>query len=106
MTIEQYNELKEYENLLYTASQRNYAMFGSMGKKKRLSELYTEILGKKSNMLGGCGGCALNEMKEIANAYYSYVPPTVEEPKEESKVMIIEEPKVKITKTKKTQKKK
>lgn len=105
MTIEQYNKLKQYETLLYTASQRNYVMFGSIVTKKILSELYTQIFNKKSNMLGGCGGCALNEMKELANAYYSYVPPKVEAQEEEKKEEVqVEEPK--ITKTKKTQKKK
>lgn len=70
MTVEQYEKLKEYEDLLYTSSQRNYVMFGSLEKKKKLSELYTEVFGKKSNMMNSCGSCALREMKALATEYY------------------------------------
>lgn len=70
MTVEQYEKLKEYEGLLYTSSQRNYVMFGSLEKKKKLSELYTEVFGKKSNMMNSCGSCALKEMKALATEYY------------------------------------
>lgn len=71
MTVEQYEKLKEYEDLLYTSSQRNYVMFGSLEKKKKLSELYTEVFNKKSNMMNSCGSCALREMKALATEYYS-----------------------------------
>ena len=70
MTKELYDRLKEYDNLLYTASERNYVMFGSLLSKQKLSELYTEIFNKKSNMLSGCGSCALKEMQALAKAYY------------------------------------
>lgn len=72
MTIELYNQLKKYDNLFYTATQRNYVMFGSIEVKKELSKVYTQLFGKKSNMLSGCGTCALTEMKEIANQYYQF----------------------------------
>jgi hypothetical protein len=70
MTIEQIKVLEEYEDLFYTATERNYVMFGSIQKKKRLSELYTDIIGKKSNMMTGCGRCALREMKELGTIYF------------------------------------
>jgi hypothetical protein len=70
MTIEQYEKLKQYENLLYTSAERNYVMFGSIEVKRELSEIYTEIFGKKSNMLNSCGSCALREMKVLASEYY------------------------------------
>lgn len=72
MTREQYDKLTEYKDLLYTAKERNYVMFGSMDKKRALSALYAEIFEKKSDMLNGCGSCALREMKELAAAYYQF----------------------------------
>ena len=70
MTTEQYEKLKEYTELFYTATERNYVMFGSIPTKKILSEIYTEVFGKKSNMLNSCGTCALREMKALAAEYY------------------------------------
>lgn len=70
MTIEQYEKLKQYEKLLYTSSERNYVMFGSIEVKRELSEIYTEVFNKKSNMLNSCGSCALREMKVLASEYY------------------------------------
>lgn len=70
MTIEQYERLTEYTELFYTATERNYVMFGSIHTKKILSEIYTEVFGKKSNMLNSCGTCALREMKALATEYY------------------------------------
>lgn len=72
MTKEQYDKLTEYKDLLYTAKERNYVMFGSLTKKRELSALYSEIFDKKSNMLNGCGTCALREMKELAAVYYEF----------------------------------
>ena len=63
-------ELAEYEELFYTDTQRNYVMFGSYDKKLRLSDLYTKIFNKKSNMLNSCGSCALSEMKQLGEYYY------------------------------------
>ena len=91
MTVEQYNILKEYENLLYTASQRNYVMFGSVVTKKTLSEIYSEVFNRKSNMMSGCGSCALNEMKLLANEYYEF----------EKSLQAQEETKSKVKKTRK-----
>lgn len=70
MTLEIYEKLKEYEKLLYTSSERNYVMFGSIEVKRELSEIYTEVFNKKSNMLNSCGSCALREMKVLASEYY------------------------------------
>ena len=70
MTTEQYEKLKEYTELFYTATERNYVMFGSIHTKKILSEIYTEVFVKKSNMLNSCGTCALREMKALAAEYY------------------------------------
>lgn len=72
MTVEQYEKLKEYEDLLYTSSERNYVMFGSIVTKRILSEIYTEVFGKKSNMMNSCGSCALREMKLLASEYYRF----------------------------------
>lgn len=70
MTLEIYEKLKEYEKLLYTSSERNYVMFGSIETKRILSEIYTEVFNKKSNMMNSCGSCALKEMKVLASEYY------------------------------------
>lgn len=70
MTLEIYEKLKQYEKLLYTSSERNYVMFGSIEVKRELSEIYTEVFNKKSNMLNSCGSCALREMKVLASEYY------------------------------------
>ena len=70
MTDEQFEILSEYENIFYTATQRRYVMFGTLENKKRLSGLYAEIFNKKSNMMNGCGRCALRETQEIAKVYY------------------------------------
>lgn len=70
MTLEQYEKLKEYDNLFYTSTERNYVMFGCIENKKKLSEIYTEVFNKKSNMMNGCGTCALREMKVLASEYY------------------------------------
>lgn len=72
MTLEIYEKLQEYEKLLYTSKERNYVMFGSIENKRILSEIYTEVFGKKSNMLNSCGSCALREMKELASEYYAF----------------------------------
>lgn len=72
MTLEIYEKLKQYEKLLYTSSERNYVMFGSIEVKKELSEIYTEVFNKKSNMLNSCGSCALREMKVLASEYYRF----------------------------------
>lgn len=80
MTDKEFIELQEYEDIFYTATQRNYVMFGSIEKKRRLSELYSSIFNKKSNMLSGCGRCALRETKEIAEVYYKEKEKTKIEP--------------------------
>ena len=72
MTLEIYEKLKQYEKLLYTSSERNYVMFGSIETKRILSEIYTEVFNKKSNMLNSCGSCALREMKVLASEYYRF----------------------------------
>lgn len=72
MTLEIYEKLKQYEKLLYTSSERNYVMFGSIEVKRELSEIYTEVFNKKSNMLNSCGSCALREMKVLASEYYRF----------------------------------
>ena len=72
MTLEIYEKLQEYEKLLYTSKERNYVMFGSIENKRILSEIYTEVFGKKSNMLNSCGSCALREMKALASEYYTF----------------------------------
>lgn len=72
MTLEIYEKLKEYEKLLYTSSERNYVMFGSIETKRILSEIYTEVFNKKSSMLNSCGSCALKEMKVLASEYYRF----------------------------------
>ena len=72
MTLEIYEKLKQYEKLFYTSSERNYVMFGSLETKRILSEIYTEVFGKKSNMLNSCGSCALREMKALASEYYRF----------------------------------
>lgn len=70
MTLEIYEKLKQYEKLLYTSAERNYVMFGSIEVKRELSEIYTEVFNKKSNMMNSCGSCALKEMKTLATEYY------------------------------------
>lgn len=72
MTLEIYEKLKQYEKLLYTSSERNYVMFGSIETKRILSEIYTEVFNKKSSMMNSCGSCALREMKALANEYYRF----------------------------------
>lgn len=71
MTQEQYDRLTEHKDLLYTATQRNYVMFGSLERKKTLSALYAEVFNKKSKMMNGCSTCALREMKELGTLYFS-----------------------------------
>ena len=46
-----FERLAEYDNMFYTATQRNYVMFGTLDNKKKLSQLYTEVFKKKSNMM-------------------------------------------------------
>ena len=70
MTEEQYNKLTEYKDILYTATQRNYVMFGTIERKQALSVIYTEVFNKKSNMMNGCGTCALRECKELGVLYF------------------------------------
>lgn len=70
MTEEQYIELTEYKDILYTATQRNYVMFGTLERKRKLSALYAAVFNKKSNMLNGCGACALRECKELGTVYF------------------------------------
>lgn len=65
-----FERLAEYDNMFYTATQRNYVMFGTLDNKKKLSQLYTEVFKKKSNMLNGCGSCALREIKELGKTYF------------------------------------
>ena len=88
MTDEQFNILSEYEKIFYTATQRRYVMFGTLENKKRLSELYAEIFNKKSNMMNGCGRCALNETQEIAKAYYEEK--EIRETKQKQSVEVVE----------------
>lgn len=70
MTDEQYIELTGYETQLRSAAYSNFCRFITLDKKKRLSELYTAVMGKKSNMMNGCGSCALREMKELGLLYF------------------------------------
>lgn len=70
MTEELFIELTEYKDILYTATQRNYVMFGTLERKKKLSALYAAVFNKKSSMLNGCGTCALRECKELGTAYF------------------------------------
>ena len=70
MTEEQYIELTEYKDILYTATQRDYVMFGTIERKRKLSALYAAVFNKKSNMLNGCGACALRECKELGTVYF------------------------------------
>lgn len=70
MTDEQYKELTEYETQLRSAAYSNFCRFITIERKKRLSELYAAIFNKKSNMMNGCGTCALREMKEMGLLYF------------------------------------
>lgn len=71
MTEEIYNELmKDYERQLYTAKELAFVSFKDLKHKQRLSDIYTIIFNKKSDMMNGCGRCALRETREIAEEYY------------------------------------
>ena len=85
MTEEIYNELmKDYEHQLYTAKELAYVSFKDLKHKQRLSDIYTVIFNKKSDMMNGCGRCALRETREIAEEYYKEQAERVK-PKEEIK---------------------
>ena len=71
MTDEQYIELTEYETQLRSAAYGNFVRFVTIEKKRRLSQLYSDIFNKKSKMLNGCGTCALREMKELGLLYFA-----------------------------------
>ena len=103
MTEEQYIELTEYKDILYTATQRNYVMFGTIERKRRLSALYAAVFNKKSNMLNGCGACALRECKELGTVYFKEE--QIREEKKAEEQTVTEEVKPKKT-IKKTEKKK
>lgn len=103
MTEEQYIELTEYKDILYTATQRNYVMFGTIERKRRLSALYAAVFNKKSNMLNGCGACALRECKELGTVYFNEE--KIREEKKAEEQTVTEEVKPKKT-IKKTEKKK
>ena len=103
MTEEQYIELTEYKDILYTATQRNYVMFGTLERKRKLSALYAAVFNKKSNMLNGCGACALRECKELGTVYFKEE--QIREEKKAEEQTVTEEVKPKKT-IKKTEKKK
>lgn len=71
MTDEQYIELTEYETQLRSAAYGNFVRFVTIERKRRLSQLYSDIFNKKSKMLNGCGTCALREMKEMGLLYFA-----------------------------------
>ena len=97
MTEEIYNELtKDYERQLYTAKELAYVSFKDLKHKQRLSEIYTVIFSKNSDMMNGCGRCALRETREIAEAYYKEQAERLK-PKEEEEI----KPNKKATKTSK-----
>lgn len=102
MTEEQYIELTEYKDILYTATQRNYVMFGTIERKRKLSALYAAVFNKKSNMLNGCGACALRECKELGTVYFKEE--QIREQKKAEEQTVTEEVKPKKT-IRKTQKK-
>jgi hypothetical protein len=105
MTEEQYIRLTEYKDILYTATERNYVMFGTIQRKEGLSVLYTEVFNKKSKMLNGCGTCALRECKELGVLYFKEKKirdQKVLEPKEDNTTVTEEVKEVK--KNKKSQK--
>ena len=70
MTNEQFIELSEYESQLRSAAYNNFVRFITLDRKKKLSDLYTEIFNKNSRIMNGCGTCALREMKELAQLYF------------------------------------
>ena len=73
MTEELFIELTEYKDILYTAKERNYVMFGTLERKQKLSALYAAVFNRKSKMLNGCGTCALRECKELGTVYFKEV---------------------------------
>lgn len=101
MTEEQYIELTEYKDILYTATQRDYVMFGTIERKRKLSALYAAVFNKKSNMLNGCGACALRECKELGTVYFKEEKIREEKKAEEQTVTEEVKPKKTIRNTKK-----
>lgn len=101
MTEEQYIELTEYKDILYTATQRDYVMFGTIERKRKLSALYAAVFNKKSNMLNGCGACALRECKELGTVYFKEEKIREEKKAEEQTVTEEVKPKKTIRKTEK-----
>lgn len=69
-TEEIFNELTPYRVYLYTAVYGNYVRFKTIQEKKVLAEIYTKHFGKKSKIDNGCGGCTLNEMKQLGRLYF------------------------------------
>ncbi len=69
-TQEIFNELTPYRVYLYTACYGSYVRFNSIQEKKALAEIYTKHFGKKSKIDNGCGGCTLNEMKQLGRLYF------------------------------------
>lgn len=69
-TEEIFNELTPYRVYLYTAVYGNYVRFKTVQEKKVLAEIYTKHFGKKSKIDNGCGGCTLNEMKQLGRLYF------------------------------------
>lgn len=101
MTEEQYIELTEYKDILYTATQRDYVMFGTLERKRKLSALYAAVFNKKSHMLNGCGACALRECKELGTVYFKEEKIREEKKAEEQTVTEEVKPKKAIRNTKK-----
>lgn len=69
-TEEIFNKLTPYRVFLYTACYGNYVRFNNIQEKKALAEIYTKHFGKKSKIDNGCGGCTLNEMKQLGRLYF------------------------------------
>lgn len=70
-TEEIYEMLTPYRTHLYTATYGNYVRFKSIQEKKELAAIYTKHFNKKSRLDKGCGGCTLNEMKQLGRLYFA-----------------------------------
>lgn len=70
LTIEEFNTLNEIEDELNHSVKENYFRIVNRPMLAEYAKIYKRVFRRDSKIVGGCGHCVLQDMRQLAYVYF------------------------------------